>query len=498
MRERLTRLLALGGRDRDRIATWLLGAYLGVAVAYWLPVLGRAPLGVLKMAAWGAAVGLVLAPAVLERRFRVPRGLLGPWGFAGVLLLSLPGLLRGRETGDLFRFLIDIGAGATFLWCFFDLARRGVDLKPIFRRAALIVCALGGVALLWAASLVPNWSVPCDRLWSFDIRNGFGVRSTGWAIGLGLYLPALVFLTDRAPPRGWPPWTVPVGVTAAAGLLIGSQFASAGRAGLLMSGLTVVAFLVMRSSRRVGLLIVGGGLLVIFTLLDRTCFRHLSLPPPTPVVARAPAPADDDASPEAEAAGAEAGAEADAWWVPKIVRAPNPRTEVPGYTRALEAAVASGNTMNFVSGHRVRHFNIAFERIAQRPLLGHGWRQVLLRGYRGRIVEVHNLWLRWAVYAGLLAPLAFALLTLAVLAAAFRFWRRTRQTEDGDTARVLGLILILGLIASMFEGSVLLGSFQLTALWWAAAGAVVGLEARSAGRRQPAAGGDPVASPAAG
>ena len=495
MRERLTRLLALGGRDRDRIATWLLGAYLGVAVAYWLPVLGRAPLGVLKMAAWGAAVGLVLAPAVLERRFRVPRGLLGPWGFAGVLLLSLPGLLRGRETGDLFRFLIDIGAGATFLWCFFDLARRGVDLKPIFRRAALIVCALGGVALLWAASLIPDWSVPCNRLWSFDIRNGFGVRSTGWAIGLGLYLPALVFLTDRAPPRGWPPWTVPVGVAAAAGLLVGSQFASAGRAGLLMSGLTVLAFLVMRSSRRVGILILAGGVLFAFAVLDRTCFRHLSLPAPTPSVARAPAsPADDEAASEAETAEAEAETGTDAWWVPKIVRAPAPQVEVVKYARALESARATGNTLNFVSGHRVRHFNIAFERIAQRPLLGHGWRQVQLRGYRGRIVEVHNLWLRWAVYTGLLAPLGFALLTLAVLAAAFRLWRRTRRTGEGDTARVLGLILVLGLIASMFEGSVILGSFQLTALWWAAAGAAVGLEARSAARERN----DPAGSPAAG
>lgn len=495
MRERLIRLLALGGRDRDRIATWLLGAYLGIAVAYWLPVLGRAPLGALKMAAWGAAVGLVLAPAVLERRFRVPRGLLGPWGFAGVLLLSLPGLLRGPEVGDLFRFVIDIGAGATFLWCFFDLARRGVDLKPVFRRAALIVCALAGVALLWAASLVPDWSIPCNRLWSFDIRNGFGVRSTGWAIGLGLYLPALVFLTDRAPPRGWPPWTVPVGVTAAAGLLVGSQFASAGRAGLLMSGLTVLAFLVIRSSRRVGILIVAGVLLFSSTVLDRTCFRHLSLPAPTPSVARAPSPPpDEEAAPEAETPEAEAESDADAWWVPKIVRATPPPYELARYARSLETARATGNTLNFVSGHRVRHFNIAFERIAQRPLVGHGWKRVLLRGYRGRVVEVHNLWLRWAVYAGLLAPLGFALLTLAVLAAVFRLWRRTRRTEEGDTARVLGLILILGLIASMFEGSVILGSFQLTALWWAAAGAAVGLEARSAARERNG----PAAGPAAG
>lgn len=497
MRERLIALLALGGRDRDRIATWLLSAYLGVAVAYWLPVLGRTPLAVLKIGTWGAAVGLVLLPAVLERRFRVPRGLLGPWGFAGVFLLTLPGLLRGRETGDLFLFLIDIGAGATFLWCFFDLARRGIDLKPIFRRAALMVCGLGGVAALWAASLIPDWTVPCDRLWAFDIRNGFGVRSTGWAIGLGLYLPALALLTGTAPPRNWPPWSVPVGIAAAAGLLVGSQFASAGRAGLLMSGITVLAFLVMRSSRRVGLFIIAGGLLLMFTVLDRTCFRHLSLPPPP--VARAPAATVEveEAEEEEAALVAEAADAEPAWWVPKVVRASAEPTRVTGYTRAVEAAQASGNTFNFVSGHRVRHFNIAFERIAQRPLFGHGWRQVLLRGYRGRVVEVHNLWLRWAVYAGLLAPLGFALLTFAVLAAAFRLWRRTRGTAEGDTARVLGLILVLGLIASMFEGSVLLGSFQLTALWWAAAGAAVGLEARKSARS--GAGADSaVESPAAG
>ena len=42
------------------------------------------------------------------------------------------------------------------------------------------------------------------------------------------------------------------------------------------------------------------------------------------------------------------------------------------------------------------------------------------------------------------------------------------------------LIVALGLLATLFEPEALLGAFQYTALWWAAAGVLVGLRARRA------------------
>lgn len=473
MIEALRRVLPRGGPELDRFVSWLFSLYLGLAVAYWLPGLGRAPFGALKMATWVVAVGLVLLPALAEGRLRVPRGLVGPWGFVGIVVLSAPGLVRALTAADIVGFLVDIGAGALFLWCFFDLARRGVELGSILKRAGLVVAGLSGIALARALIEIPDWSAPCDRLWAMDAQEGFGAKSTGWSIGIALYLPMAILFSGAAPPREWPKWTVPAATTAGAALILGSQFVSAGRAGLLMSGITVVTFAVIaaRPSRLVGGLLIGLALLVGVTTFDATCFRHLSLPVPAAMTAEVN---------DLEAPPAVAPEEVDPATRREQRAARQRRNRLREYNRSLEEAGggSGGSVLSVVSARRMEHFNTAVASILGRPLTGHGWRQVLMSGYLGRTVEVHNLWLRWALYAGLLAPLLFGAIVVTILTAAFRRWWRIRLKPGADLSLVLVLILCLGVFASFFEGSILVGSFQLTALWWAAAGAVLGLEAR--------------------
>ena len=55
-------------------------------------------------------------------------------------------------------------------------------------------------------------------------------------------------------------------------------------------------------------------------------------------------------------------------------------------------------------------------------------------------------------------------------------WRLAR---DRMAAIALCLILIVGAVSTMFEPNVLVGSFQLTALWWAAAGCALGMWAEA-------------------
>lgn len=471
MIEALRRVLPRGGPELDRFVSWLFSLYLGLAVVYWLPGLGRAPFGALKMAVWVVAVGLVLLPALVEGRLRIPRGLVGPWGFVGLVLLSAPGLVRALTAADVVGFLVDIGASALFLWCFFDLARRGVDLGSVLKRAGLVVAGLSGIALVRALVAIPDWSAPCDRLWAMDAQEGFGAQSTGWSIGIAIYLPMAILFAGAAPPREWPKWAATAATAAGAALILGSQFVSAGRAGLLMSGITVLTFAVIaaRPSRLVAALLVGGGLLVGVTALDATCFRHLSLPVPAGMMAEV-----SDLDEPSEAAP---GDPVD----PRERRAARQRaTRLKEYNRSLEEAGrgSDGSVLNVVSARRMEHFSAAVAGILRRPVTGHGWRQILMSGYLGRTVEVHNLWLRWALYAGLLAPLLFLAIVVTILAAAFGRWWRLRQTAGADLALVLVLILSLGVMASLLEGSVLVGSFHLTALWWAAAGAVLGLESR--------------------
>lgn len=455
----MTALRALAGRraDRDRAASWLLSAYLGSAPAYWLPGLERELLDGLKIAAWVAAVGLVVLPAALEGRLRLPRRIFGPPAFAAVALLTVPGLVRASDGMDIARFVLDIGAGVVFLWCFFDLARRGFDLRPLLLRAALVVSALGAVSVGLVLAEIPNWNLPCRALYWTPAALGFGVTRTGWSIGLGLLLPALA-LTAGLPGRRRSRALLAAAAASGAAVIFASQLASGGRTGLALSGMTVLAFLLRRPSRRLALAIVGVGLVLAWTALDKTCLRHLKVPAPL--------------------AATHAPEEPPAWWTPRILR-PLPPSVAQHYTAGLNRARNTGDTLNFVGGHRVWQFDLSVERIAARPLVGHGWRQVLFReGHEDRLVEVHNLWLKWALYTGLPAPLWFAFLALSILAAAVRLAFRLRRTEEAGLAGTLALIVFLGLFASLFEGSVLVGSFHLTAIWWAAAGAALGLEAR--------------------
>ena len=91
-------------------------------------------------------------------------------------------------------------------------------------------------------------------------------------------------------------------------------------------------------------------------------------------------------------------------------------------------------------------------------------------------VEIHNLWIKWAAYTGVLGPLMMAVVVIAILRIGVKnlsaAWRLAR---DRLAAISLCLILIAGAIATMFEPNVLVGSFQLTALWWAAAGSALAM-----------------------
>lgn len=478
----MTALHAFAGRlfagpqaGRDRVTSWLLSAYLGSSAAYWLPGLDREVLDTLKVAACVAAVGLVVPPAALERRLRMPRRIFRPRAFAAILLLTAPGLVRASDRMDIAQFVLDIGAGVVFLWCFFDLARRGFDFRPLLRRAALVVGALSAVSLGFVLFAIPDGSLPCRTLFIQPASVGFGVTRTGWSIGIGLLLPALALVAElRGSRRNRA--LLRAAASGGAGVILASQFASGGRTGLAMSAMTVLFFLLRPASRGVALVLVGVGVLLAWTALDRTCLRHLRVPVPL--------------------AEARARETPPAWWTPKILR-PLPPSVAQAYTGGLRQAVASGKTPDFVAGHRVWQFDLAVERISERPLVGHGWRQVLFReGHSGRLVEVHNLWLKWALYTGLPAPVWFAFLALSILAAGVRVAFRLRRTEDAGLAGTLAVILLLGLFASLFEGSVLVGSFHLTAIWWGAAGAALGLDARLREReradRPPAAPNPPV------
>ncbi len=424
------------------LGSWLLSLYLGLAPIHQLPGIGDEYLRLFKTALAVAAVMAVLGPPLLSGQLRLPAWTLGALGFLALIFLSLPGLLQAREPSLAVGFVLDIGYAAGFMWCFFWLARQGENVNAILLRALLIITALAAAALATTLVKMLGWPSPCHRLWLPEYLSWFGLSRNQWSISLSLYLPVLVLLMVRAANWSRGLYANAMGVALAI-TLVSNQLMTAGRTGLLATMSSLVLLTFPRASRWFALSILAVIVVSVgMASFDQVCANHLRLD----MLAETPA--------ELTVAGSD------------------PASENPAAVRLR--AITTNRTDGYVTG---------LKRIAERPLLGHGIKQVLVEGRRQQI-EIHNLWIKWAVYGGILAPLWFMVMVCLILVFAFRRFRARPETPEGRAgAIVLLLILLGGLGASLLEPNALIGSFQYTAIWWAAAGIVVGAYSREKGQQ---------------
>ena len=519
---------------------WFLSFYLALAPVYLIPGIELRELWWVKAGLLLAAFALVFIPAALRRELRLPGGILGVWGFAALAAVSIPGMAQAADLRDALFYLIDIGLGALFLWCFCLMARRGDDLAPVFLRALGVMGLLAGIAIVRTWVNAPDWGSPFYRLWNTEINAGFGHSKSTWSISLALCLPAAALAADRFRRWRWPwlPWAVFAGLIVLGGMIFGAQLFAGGRNGILMSG--VAAALLVAAP---GLRLLGAGLLVTgmamggWCVSDGPCAEHMNLrqaesaaasvrawvsgeplatPAPTPPAPTAtPPPAPTATPPPAPTARAGDGLPVTAIppgaGAPTVVLiptatpipTPTPRyaaagrrqvtgraavTPTPGPTPTPTPVYVPSVSVNRLFTERFSGYSAGVDRILERPLRGHGLRQVWVEGSLDRTVEIHNLWIKLAVYSGVLPPLLFLGIVMALLLASWRAIRRERA--GGATRRLamaMGIILALGVIATLFEPNALLGAFHYTALWWAAAGVALGLYLR---RRDRGDGGD--------
>lgn len=455
-------------------STWLLSLYLGLAPVYHLPGIGNGYLRLFKVALAVAAVAVVLVPPLLSGKLRLPAWALGVPGFLALIFLSTPGVVQAPEVSLNVMFAMDIGFAAGFMWCFFWLARQGENVSVIFTNALVIILPLATVALVNALVKIPNWTNPCDQLWRPEYSIGFGSSPTQWSISLILLLPPVGLLMGKA--TNWrleQEHRAMLGA-ALAGILFGSQFLTGGRTGFLISAVSIAVLAFPRQSRWLAYSGVAAGVVlggIIVFSQNQECSKHIGLdrvlalvdvdrpPAPEPIVRAEPSPRPSLPPPKAT----------------RVDRPPAPEP-------ALSPFLASLDTLGTT---RFEGYKISLRRIAERPFLGYGLEKVLLRGHRKPEVEIHNLWLKWSTYSGILAPLWFAIMVGLILLITLRLVaNRDDAPENRFVAAMLGLIVMSGLTASMLEPNALIGSFQYTAIWWAAAGALVGIYAKERGFRE--------------
>ncbi len=435
----------------SRVVYWLLSLFLALGPVHWLPGISRDFLRTLEWAIFVVALGLVFGAELTRGRLPFPKGLLGPLGFTGFLILWIPGFLQATGPLQVVYFISKVCISALVFWCFFCISRSSDVVATIFRRAFILIWVLACVHLINILVNSFEWGSICGWDYSHGSTDtvGFGETYTGWSIGLAMFIPvsALFALSSH---RKWSlpwkvfglrwllPWKV-FGVIGAVGLLI-DQFVSGGRGGILVSILVAAAFVLIPSVRWLALIVVMAGLFVGISYLDTSCYKHARLD-------------------RLGSVGSSFGAKK-----PDLVR-----PDLVAKTR-----------LDNLSAHRIQGYVHGLEKIQERPFFGHGLKQVMLDTRWGTQTEIHNLWLKWATYTGVLAPLFFLTMVLLILRSGWQILRdRLATTEERGEAAVLALIVLAGLAISMIEINLPLGSFQLTAIWWAAAGSLVGTAKRS-------------------
>ena len=398
----------------------LLALYLGLSPVYRFWVVGEVELRILKGAVLVAGLGAVALTAWLRGDLRLPSEPLGPVGFGALFVLSVPGLVQAAQAELVLQFLVDIAFAAGMLWCFYHLAIQGRDINKVLSGALIILAAFAAIHLAVALAADPDRSGVCD--WAPSNQSAFGAHYGAWSVSMALFLPIAVLLPLSAKEIGRR-WTVPMASVLAC-ILLGSQFVSGGRAGIIAVVVSVLALTLFRSARVLALSIIAVSIVVGVVLFDDSCSRHLKL------------------------------------------------DRLSGLTGS-STAEASG--LDALGTGRLAGYRVAIKEIVERPLLGHGLGQVVVEGVHRPTVEIHSLWLKWAAYCGVLAPLWFAVMIAVIGLRGLRLLRGSRKKPEGcDRTGVLLLTLFGGLVASLLQPNALIGSMQYTALWWAAAGLLLG------------------------
>lgn len=389
------------------IGVWLLSVYLGTAPIYWLPGVSLQAVAAAKALLASLAVLAVLVEAIFRNQLRLPTGLLGPPGLLILVLLSTPAILQAETLSKSLAFLFDLTLGIGFLWCFAILAREGADLPKLFVRSLFIIAA-AALFTLYSSTAVQSVASPFDT--GPLSATGFGSARTGWSNGLSFYLPVTLLLFVKNPPRRHPALLQ----LAVIGLILGSQALSGGRAGLLASLFVLLAFLTIPRSRPIAILYLTAFAVIAIVLADRL-LQHLRI---------------DD---------------------------------------LLQYGSVFALLDDF-SASRLAGYVLAWEHIRARPILGYGFGQVLLTIPHIGVFEIHNLWLKLATESGVLLPLFFLIVVIRVLWSTRRSIAVQPHGGGRSTLTSLVLIILVGLLVSQFEPGVLLGSFQNSAVWWAAMG----------------------------
>ena len=410
---------------RGALVALLWTAYFGVAPVAWLP-------GV-SVRVWSAAkVGLfVIAVALtwwLASVRRTPGGLVGPMGLGLVALGSVFAMFQAVSYSLAARRLGELALAFGLLWTIYVYERSFGGFIRIGAWAA-VFHALLGIAILAGAAGVFSLSSPEVFEAQSIVDSGFGGWHTGWSGSVALFIPfALAMGLSRERPG------IRLVMIGSVGVTIAGQIVTGGRAGVLVCLLAVLAMVAFRYGW-IGLVWSGFAAAALAVASYPFLREHLRFDRLT----------------------------------------------------SLDAA-----DVDAFSSRRVSLYKDGLERIAERPLVGHGYGNVTFEYGNPAdpiTAEIHNLWLRMAAEGGVVLVVALIAVAASVLVRGYRSVRRLTVVAGRAAALPAAAYLVTvlgGMLVSMFEPNLILGTMHPSMIWWASAGAMAALAGNRAGRRASA------------
>ena len=404
-------------------------AFLGLAPAAWLPGIGPAALYNFKVGLVAFLTIATWAHAAASGRFRLPVGLAGPGGLLILILAASFGFVQG-DSQTLLRRLAEFLMPFATLWSFYILSSSPQMGVNVLTQASLLVAGLALMVTMQASFGIPGWRAPAEFNSLPLTIAGFEARRTGWSNGVALYGAFALLVVGSAAKGIWRK-------TAFAAIcilgIVSSQYVVGGRAGL-MASIAMVMF-------------------ISAIVLPRHAFIAVSLAGVL-IIASMGAGIVEDASDHLR------------------------------FDRLSAGQDSTFDDFNSFSAGRLGAYIVALDMITESPIVGQGFGAEDAR-YGG--AEIHNLWLRLAVEGGLPLALTFGAIVAYILMAKQPSVGRHRvaerlspRLEDVElnlklVSRVLVVALLGGLLITMFEPRMLIGSFQKSAAWWAAAGLLLGI-----------------------
>lgn len=402
---------------------------MGIAPVFWLPGVSIAAVDAIKTSIFVIGAGLFFFRLWANSKVYLPRGLWGPVGFMGLIILSLPGFVQSTGNFITLQSIYHIILPFLFLWCFFNLTLYVADLRPIFRRAAIIISLFSAIHVVNYFTGMPDFRAPYPDPFT---TIGFGAAATGWSNGLALYLSIMIILTMSKSDEN--SYLHKIIWIALAACITGSQIASEGRAGILTSFLILTMSTFLFPKRQFFVLVCCAVSIALIALIYLILNHDLTI---------------------------------DVFLM----------TDSFKLNRLISMDVFD---LDHFSSGRIEQYIYAIEKILQRSLFGHGVGTALVFKSNEGLLEIHNHWLRMMVEYGISQPLFFAaMIGVAVYHAARLFSKPNTTAMNRELAIQSFLVVIAGVFLSFLEPRIFVGSFQNGAIWWSSIGVILGLRSRS-------------------